>query len=406
MTRIKQYANRISAMWGKASCGPALGWVLAAALGVTPAAQGQTYSILYNFNGAPDGNGPQGNLLRDGKGNLYGTTASGGSGHGVVFEREATGVEKILYTFTGGADGGTPQAGLLQATGGYYGTTYSGGASGQGVVFKLKGTTETVLHSFSGADGSHPTAGLIHDKLGNLYGTTYYGGASGGGTVFKVDSTGTETVLYSFTGGSDGKWPQGRLVMDSAGNLYGTTYGGGIMNCDGGLHGCGVVFKLAPTGTETVLYSFTGGADGASPEAGLVRDGGGNLYGTTYAGGEANCPLNGSAGCGVVFKVSKTGVMSVLHTFINSDGSNPAADLIRDSAGNLYGTTKFGGIGFGTVFMVSSTGAETTLYSFLDSPDGAGPLGSLVRDTAGNLYGTASGGGASDGPVIVFQIVP
>jgi uncharacterized repeat protein (TIGR03803 family) len=178
------------------------------------------------------------------------------------------------------------------------------------------------------------------------------------------------------------------------------------MNCDGGLHGCGVVFKLDTTGTETVLYSFTGGADGASPEAGLVRDGGGNLYGTTYAGGEANCPLNGSAGCGVVFKVSKTGVMSVLHTFINSDGSNPAADLIRDTAGNLYGTTKFGGIGFGTAFRVSSTGAETTLYSFLDSPDGAGPLGSLVRDTAGNLYGTASGGGASDGPGIVFEIVP
>jgi uncharacterized repeat protein (TIGR03803 family) len=248
---------------------------------------------------------------------------------------------------------------------------------------------------------------LIHDSAGNLYGTTYYGGANGAGTVFKVASTGTESVLYSFTGGSDGKWPQGRLVRDSLGNLYGTTYGGGLMNCDGGLHGCGVVFKLDTTGMETVLYSFTGATDGASPTAGLIRDGAGNLYGTTYAGGEANCPLKGSAGCGVVFKVSKTGTMSVLHTFINSDGSNPAADLIRDSAGNLYGTTKFGGgSGFGTVFKLDSAGNETTLYSFMGTPDGVAPLAGLVKDTAGNLYGTASSGGVNDAPGIVFKIVP
>ena len=408
MTRTGQYGSWISAMqkYG-ASSALALGLVLGAAAGVTTTAQAQTYSAVYNFNGGSTGSGPTGNLLRDGKGNLYGTTAFGGAGFGVVFKVSATGSETILYTFAGGADGGKPQAGLLQAPGGYYGTTYSGGAFGQGVVFKLKGTTETVLHSFGGADGSHPTAGLIHDSAGNLYGTTYYGGAAGAGTIFKLDSTGTETVLYSFTGGSDGKWPQGKLVRDSLGNLYGTTFGGGIVNCDKGLHGCGVVFKLDTTGTETVLYTFTGGTDGGSPMAGLVRDGAGNLYGTTNAGGTANCPLNGSPGCGVVFKVSKTGAMTVLHTFVNSDGLNPAADLTRDSAGNLYGTTQLGGdFGLGTVFKLDSLLNLTTLYSFAGTPDGAAPLGGLLRDTAGNLYGTASSGGVSDGPGLVFKIAP
>jgi uncharacterized repeat protein (TIGR03803 family) len=407
MTRTRQYANWISAIY---TCGArgalALGQVLVVTLCTTIVTQAQTYTTLYNFKGDPDGYSPQGDLIRDAKGNLYGTTASGGSNHGVVFKLDTAGNEKVLYTFTGGADGGTPQTALLQAAGSFYGTTYSGGAFGQGVVFQLKGSKETVLHSFGGADGSHPAAGLIRDKAGNLYGTTYYGGASGAGTVFKLDTTGTETVLYSFTGGSDGKWPPGRLVLDSTGNLYGTTFGGGLMNCDHGLHGCGVVFKLDTTATETVLYTFTGAADGGSPAAGLVRDKAGNLYGTTYAGGEANCPLNGMPGCGVVFKVSKTGTMTVLHTFTNSDGSNPAADLIRDSAGNLYGTTQNGGLGLGTVFKLDSAGNETTLYSFMGTPDGVAPLGGLVQDKAGNLYGTTSSGGIDDGPGIVFKIAP
>jgi uncharacterized repeat protein (TIGR03803 family) len=409
MTRTGQDGSWISAMHKYGASGAlALGLVLAIATGVTISAQAQTYSAIYNFNGGSTGSGPTGNLLRDGTGNLRGTTAFGGAGFGVVFKVSATGSETILYTFAGGADGGKPQAGLLLAPlGYYYGTTYSGGAFGQGVVFKLKGSIETVVHSFGGADGSHPAAGLIRDKAGNFYGTTYYGGAAGGGTVFKIDTTGTETVLYSFSGGADGKWPQGRLVLDTLGNLYGTTFGGGIVNCDKGLHGCGVVFKLDTTGTETVLYTFTGGTDGGSPMAGLVRDGGGNLYGTTNAGGTANCPLNGSAGCGVVFKVSKTGTMTVLHTFVNSDGSNPAADLIRDSAGNLYGTTQTGGAtGLGTVFKLDSLHNLTTLYSFMGTPDGAAPLGGLLRDTAGNLYGTASSGGVSDGPGLVFKIAP
>jgi uncharacterized repeat protein (TIGR03803 family) len=407
MTRTRQYRTWISALYSYgASSALALGLVLAAALGATTAAKAQTYSVLYNFKGVPDGSSPRGDLIRDAKDNLYGTTTFGGAGAGVVFKVDALGNEKILYSFNGGADGGSPQAGLLLVSGAYYGTAYSGGAFGQGVVFKLKGSVETVLHSFGGADGSHPAAALVRDKAGNLYGTTFYGGAAGAGTVFKLDPTGTETVLYSFTGGGDGKFPAGRLVLDTAGNLYGTTSEGGVVSCDNATDGCGVVFKVDTTGKETVLYTFTGHADGGSPVAGLIRDSAGNLYGTTYVGGATDCPFKGSAGCGVVFRVSKTGLETVLHTFTNGDGSNPAADLIRDSAGNLYGTTQFGGLGYGTAFKLTSTGIETTLYSFMGTPDGLGPLAGLVRDLAGNLFGTASSGGVDDGPGIVFKIAP
>jgi uncharacterized repeat protein (TIGR03803 family) len=410
MTRTGQYRSWISAIHKNETIRTlALGMLLAAALGAMTTAQAQTYTILYSFKGAPipDAASPQGDLIRDTKGNLYGTTAQGGTaGAGAIFKLDPLGNESVLYNFTGGADGGKPQAGLLQASGGFYGTTYSGGAFGQGVVFKLKGTVETVLHSFGGVDGSHPTAALIHDSAGNMYGTTSNGGATGFGTVFKLTTTGTETVLYSFTGGTDGKFPEGRLVRDTSGNLYGTTSEGGVVNCKNFTVGCGVVFKLDATGAETVLYSFGGTSDGAEPRAGLIRDSAGNLYGTTYAGGATNCPFRGSAGCGVVFKVSKTLKETVLHSFINSDASNPVADLIRDSAGNLYGTTNFGGLGFGTVFKVSSAGTETTMYSFMGTPDGVAPLGGLIRDSAGNLYGTTSSGGTDDGPGIVFKITP
>jgi uncharacterized repeat protein (TIGR03803 family) len=385
----------------------ALGLVVA--ILVTTPAPAQVYSVLYSFKGAPDGSGPQGDLLRDSKGNLYGTTAFGGTSHGVVFKVDSTGHESIIHRFTGGADGGAPQAGLIRdSLGNLYGTTYSGGKSGDGVVFKLTGNREKVLHSFSGTDGSHPTAGLVRDKAGNLYGTTFYGGSApcGCGTVFKLDPAGTETVLYSFTGGADGKFPSGKLLLDAAGNLYGTTSEGGIVNCDNLTDGCGVVFKVAPTGTETLLYNFNGGSDGAEPHAGLIRDSAGNFYGTGFSAGDLsrNCALN--HGCGVVFGLSKTGAESALYTFTNgTDGANPAGGLVRDSAGNLYGTTKLGGAGFGVVFKLDSTGGETVLYTFTGNNDGAGPVTGLVRDSAGNLYGTAVfGGDSSEG--VVFKITP
>lgn len=376
------------------------------ALGAQPLSA-QTLSVLHAFTGAPDGCKPEGDLYRDGAGNLYGTAANCGAAYGILFKISTTGKETILYKFTGGADGGYPEAGLIRDTSGnFYGTTYQGG-TGNGVVFKFAAGKESVIHTFSRTDGSHPVAALVRDKAGNLYGTTFYGGtaACSCGTVFKIDTTGAETVLYSFTGGTDGKFPAGRLLLDGAGNLYGTASEGGVVNCDNGIHGCGVVFKINPTGHETVLYTFTGGADGGEPMAGLVRDSSGNFYGTTFAAGDLsrNCALN--AGCGVVFKLSKTGLETVLHTFANStDGANPVADLILDSSGNLYGTTKLGGAGYGVVFEISG-GVENSLYVFAGTNDGAGPLAGLIRDSSGNLYGTTSFGG-SPAEGVVFKLTP
>jgi uncharacterized repeat protein (TIGR03803 family) len=227
----------------------------------------------------------------------------------------------LLYTFTGGADGRTPGGGvILDAAGNLYGTTTQGGnlacSQGCGTVFKVDGAgKEIVLHSFTGTgagDGEYPTAALVMDGQGNLYGTTAVGGTSGHGTVFKVDTTGKETVLHSFSGASwEGAFPNGGVVRDGQGNLYGTTEAGGTSNC-------GTVFKLDPTGKETVLYSFTGtGGDGSSPEAGVVRDGQGNLYGTTRVGGVSNY--------GTVFTVDTSGKETVLYSFTGpwADGAYP-----------------------------------------------------------------------------------
>jgi uncharacterized repeat protein (TIGR03803 family) len=399
------------------SCALTFPMLLVAALLAASVTQAQTFSVLHTFKGAPDGVTPQGDLLRDAAGNIYGTTSAGGLKYGVVFKLDATGKETILYTFKGGADGGSPRAGMVRdSLGSFYGTTYSGGATGDGVVFKLTGRTEVVLHSFGGPDGAHPTGALIRDKSGNLYGTTFYGGtaACSCGTVFKIDSSGNETVLYSFTGSTDGKFPEGKLFLDGVGNLYGTASEGGFVNCDNGIHGCGVVFKVDPSGNETVLYAFNGDyltkEDGGEPLAGLVRDSAGNFYGTAFSAGDPSraCALN--HGCGVVFKLTKNDLESALYTFTTgTDGANPSGDLVRDPAtGDLYGTTKLGGqgagfTGYGTVFKVDPTGAETILYSFTGNNDGAGPVAGLVLDSSGNLYGTAAFGGAF-GHGVVFKV--
>ena len=204
-----------------------------------------------------------------------------------------------------------------------------------------------VLYNFNAADGLNPKSGLVRDKEGNLYGTTSYGGASHGGTVFKVDTAGRETVLHIFTG-PDGIGPSAGLVRDKEGNLYGTTGGGGVSG--GGLSGEGTVFRLDTAGRESVLHSFTG-PDGANPIAGLIRDEAGNLYGTTAFGGFLNCA---GTGCGVVFKLDPAGNETVLHSFTWPDGAFPFAGLVQDKAGNLYGTTTDGGAsGFGTVFTLA-----------------------------------------------------
>jgi uncharacterized repeat protein (TIGR03803 family) len=342
------------------------------------------------------GGWPRAGVIRDSAGNLYGTTYGGGAYNaGTVFVLSPTGVETVLYTFQGGTDAGWPYGGVIRdSAGNLYGTTVAGGAYGRGTVFMLSPTgVETVLYSFQGSwDGVQPQAGVIRDSAGNLYGTTSYGGAySSRGTVFMLSTTGVKTVLHSFQPGGDGFKPCAGVIRDSAGNLYGTTTGGGHEN--------GTVFKLSPTGSEKVLHKFKGGTDGANPAfSGVIRDSAGNLYGTTSVGGATNT--------GTVFVLSPTGLETVLYSFQGgTDGANPQAGVIRDSAGNLYGTTMSGGAyGNGTVFQVSPTGVETVLYSFQGGTDGANPQAGVIRDSAGNLYGTTYVGGANNaGTVFVLS---
>jgi uncharacterized repeat protein (TIGR03803 family) len=281
-----------------------------------------------------------------------------------------------------------------------------------------------VLYRFAGGnDGANPYAGLILDAAGNLYGTTSSGGANGfGGTVFKLtpnkDGTWSESVLYSFcsfTNCTDGGFPYAGVILDHAGNLYGTTvYGGNSANnCNGGNLNCGVVYKLTPKSgggwTESVLYNFTGGSDGGAPPGGLIFDQSGNLYGTAQESNAGSC----SFGCGVAFELTPNGgswTESVLHQFRGRDGGFPAAGLTFDAAGNLYGTTEVDGPGTtnGVVFKLTpnSSGGwrETVVHAFQNRP-GSSPRAAVVFDAAGNLYGTTYGDGtATFGSV--FEIMP
>jgi uncharacterized repeat protein (TIGR03803 family) len=333
--------------------------------------------------------------------NIYGTALGGPTNNGVVFNLKNAGRETILHSFTGGNDGGYPYAGLIQdSAGNLYGTTNGGGQSGAGVVFKLdtKGN-ETLLYSFTGGnDGGYPYAGVVFDSAGNLYGTTNGGGQSGAGVVFKLDMKGNETVLYSFTGGNDGGYPYAGVVLDSAGNLYGTAPYGGTA-------GAGVVFKLDTKGNETVLYSFTGGNDGGYPNAGVVLDEDGNLYGAASGGGPA-------AG-GAIFKLDMAGDEAILYGFpcldgFNNEGSvnvsNSPSTVIQDSNGNLYGTMPFGGAAnAGIVYKITPGGKESILYNFTGGTDGANPFAGVVMDAAGSLYGTTNNGGAA-GAGVVYKL--
>jgi uncharacterized repeat protein (TIGR03803 family) len=313
----------------------------------------------------------------------------------------------VLHRFTGSPDGAGPLAGLIaDPAGNLFGTTPVGGASGWGTVFKVDNTGEKVLYSFpagpaEGETGGGPAGGLIRDSAGNFFGTTQEGGASNAGTVFKLDTAGNPTILYSFTGGADGGLPLRGVIRDAAGNLYGTTYAGGqFTNTCQFRNGCGVVFKIDPAGAYNVLYFFRNGPDGAQPMAGLIRDSEGNLYGTTQHGGVFDF--------GTVFRLDKSGV-TVLHSFRGgTDGVGPYAGLIRDQAGNLYGTTYVGGAsGGGTVFKVDTADAETVLYSFAGGADGGYPAAGLAMDSAGNLYGTTQGGGVASwysGYGVVFEV--
>ena len=361
-----------------------------------PTAPAQTFTLLYQFRSGPGGINPYAGVVRDTKGNLYGTTYNDGAfASGTVFRITPAGKEKVLHSFSQtDGDGAFPWYGTLarDSSGNLYGTTITGGIKGQlccGTVFRVTASgEETVLYRFNGIDGDgFPQDGVVRDSSGNLYGTTQNGGPNNAGTVFKVDPTGKKTALYSFTGSADGAYPMAGVVLDAKGNLYGTTSGGGSSSY------AGTVFKVDPTGKETVLYTFTGSNDGGIPEAGVIRDSHGNLYGTTYSGG--------TDGLGTVFKVNTQGQETVLHNFAGTnDGWLPlGGSLVRDSAGNLYGTTPQGSTSFGVVFKIDPKGNETIIHNF-SGKDGKIPYGTLVLDKAGNLYGTASEGGAYGGGVI------
>jgi len=294
--------------------------------------------------------------------------------------------------------------------------TYPG--PGCGVVFKLNPGTgqQTVLYTFTdGADGAQPWGGLVQDSSGNLYGAAAFGGSNGAGVIYKVDPAGHQTVLHSFNY-TDGANPTGDLLLEVSGTLVGTTVtGGNLSQCYG--QGCGVVFRLNPGDQLKVLRSFAGPtADAANPTHGLIRDKAGNLYGTTENGGPRYCfnyefaeaVLTFIQGCGVVFKLDPAGKETQLYQFggfFSSDGSDPRTSLIRDAAGNFYGTTFDDGLyGAGTVFKLDPTGHETVLYNFQGGTDGANPWGGLARDAAGNLYGTTNHAGGPCYCGTVFEL--
>ena len=356
-----------------------------------------TEVVLHRFKGGADGYSPLAGVIGDALGNLYGTTVYGGTfDHGVVYKVDGAGHETVLYNFEGAGDGGYPSAGvILDLESNLYGTTYEAWAGARsGVVYKLDSSgNQTVLYTFmNGPDGGYPTAGVIRDAAGNLYGTTSNGGASGYGVVYQVDTAGNETVLHNFMGGADGASPYAGLIRDAASNLYGTAVYGGASNA-------GVVYKVDTAGNETVLYSFSGELDGGYPYAGVMRDEAGNLFGTTFRGG--------ASGAGVVYRVDSAGHEGVLYSFSGgADGGYPYAGVTSDPAGNLYGSTLSGGAwNSGVVYKVDRSGNETVLYSFAGGAEGAGNYDGVIHDKAGNLFGTGYIGGGGNGGV-VFKLMP
>ena len=357
----------------------------------------QPFKVLYSFTGKADGANPRGSLLLDSTGNLYGTTVQGGSGgYGVVFRLAPDRTQTPLYSFSGGEDGHYAYGGLVQdQSGNLYGVTTLGGAYAEGNVFQLDSAgTLSVLHSFTGRpDGSTPEHGLTVDKAGNFYGTTPYGGY-GDGIVFKLTPQGTETILHKFADGyDDGAYPYGGVTLDKKGNLYGTTLDGGS---DGLQQGPGVLYKLTSGGKFHVLHHFTD-STGDYPAAAPLRDGSGNLYGTTSAGG--------SSGTGVLYKLAPDGTYTVLHSFAGgSDGEYGIGRLIMDQTGSLYGvTTEGGACDCGTVFKLAADGTYTILHTFAGT-DGRYPADGLIMNRKGQLFGTTYQGGKDDAGA-VFRIV-
>lgn len=406
--------------------------ILVAALmvigGAVPNANAQPFQVIHNFGGGLDGALPSAGLTMDKEGRLYGTTFQGGQGgFGVVFKLTPSSsgwIYSLLYSFNGNnngvQDGGNPSARVIFGPdGALYGTTVSGGlvsCNYCGTVFKLSPPicrsticpwTETILYSFrGGTDGALPYSEVVFDASGNLYGTTESGGSHcqyGCGTAYKLSRLGTgweESILYNFTGGLDGLGPTAGLIFDSLGRLYGTApysnqgFGGGT------------VFQLARSRENwalNVLYSFQNGTDGGQPYAGLIFDGSGDLFGVAAAFGQGNG--------GTAFELSPPGSWSysLIASFSGSGFLGPYGTLLMDSAGNLYGTTLRGGTyNAGTVFKLTFANGiwtQTVLHNFTGGSDGGDPYGNVVMDKFGNIYGTASMGGQF-GVGVVWKITP
>jgi uncharacterized repeat protein (TIGR03803 family) len=423
---------RFQGLWfSAASCSYNVTIILAAVLFMLFTAapmQAQTLSVLHGFHDIPDGSAPWAGLARDAGGNLYGTTTLGGDfGYGMVFKVSPRGSGWILnplYSFPEPGqdhDGAKPHAPVvIGPDGSLYGTTSMGGLN-YGTVFKLTPPPtichsticrwhETILYRFTGGeDGGNPYSPVIFDAAGNIYGTTQSGGVADLGAVFKLTRSGsnwTQTVLYSFTGFPDGSQPESGVLLDAAGNVYGTT-------ADGGAAAAGTVFQLVPSGsgwTENILHSFNA-VDGYAPFGGLIFDHAGNLYGTTaYA----------ALGNGTVFELSPSGDQWNFTTlyFLTSGAPavpGPVGTLLLDSHGNLFGTTFEGGLlgcgmglGCGTLFELSPGQGGWTynlLYQYSGGSDGGYPVDGLVSDSQGNLYGAGWGGGI-EGSGVVFKWTP
>jgi len=416
--------NKVLKVWRTAAAAILTSAVLAVAL--ASSAPAQSFSVVYSFTGGGDGGYPLAGVTVDRSGNLYCTTSAGGTsnrGAACKLTRQGSGwTYKNLYSFAAGSDASTPIArAVFGPDGTLYGATEFGGRNcggnaGCGTVYRLQPPpgvcktslcfwTETILYRFSGgSDGANPGYGdVVYDASGNLYGTTFYGGINAQGVVFKLTRSGnswTESVIHTFTG-PDGINPFSGLTADSAGNFYGTTNAAGAS-------GYGTVYELSPSGgnwTENTLYSFALASSGGNPYGGVIVDSTGNLFGATSAGGTGNG--------GTVYELAQSGggwTFDLLYSFSgNTYQPGSYGNLAQDAAGNLYGTTRNDGAnGVGSIFKLTPSGSGwtyTSLHDFTGGSDGGNPYGNLAFDADGNLFGTAKVGGAH-GFGVVWEITP